>query len=140
MRTRGKVINRCKLFGASHGFHLPQSPVIDSWVGELRDPARWRRFVDTLFTYDWVVYAKPAFAGVTAVLRYPGRYTHRVQYPVSSSLRHSIDRHRRPETVASLGGVLDVEHSRSIAIVSVKGIEPFLRSIGSVAELSDEVR
>ena len=44
----------------------------------LRDPAQWRRFVDTLFATDWVVYAKPAFGGATAVLRYLGRYTHRV--------------------------------------------------------------
>ena len=44
----------------------------------LQDPVRWRRFVDTLFNADWVVYAKPAFGGATAVLRYLGRYTHRV--------------------------------------------------------------
>jgi hypothetical protein len=44
----------------------------------LRDPAQWRRFVDTLFQSDWVVYAKPAFGGASAVLRYLGRYTHRV--------------------------------------------------------------
>jgi hypothetical protein len=44
----------------------------------LRDPAAWRTFVDALFETDWVVYAKPAFGGATAVLRYLGRYTHRV--------------------------------------------------------------
>jgi Putative transposase/Transposase zinc-binding domain len=44
----------------------------------LRDPARWRVFVDTLFDTDWIVYAKPAFGGPSAVLRYLGRYTHRV--------------------------------------------------------------
>jgi hypothetical protein len=44
----------------------------------LRDPAQWHSFVDTLFETDWVVYAKPAFGGATAVLRYLGRYTHRV--------------------------------------------------------------
>ena len=44
----------------------------------LRDPAQWARFVDSLFEADWVVYAKPAFGGATAVLRYLGRYTHRV--------------------------------------------------------------
>ena len=44
----------------------------------LRDPDQWRRFVNTLFETDWVVYAKPAFGGATAVLRYLGRYTHRV--------------------------------------------------------------
>jgi Putative transposase/Transposase zinc-binding domain len=44
----------------------------------LRDRATWHRFVDALFDTDWVVYAKPAFGGATAVLRYLGRYTHRV--------------------------------------------------------------
>jgi hypothetical protein len=44
----------------------------------LRDPARWQAFVDALFRTDWVVYAKPAFGGPAAVLRYLGRYTHRV--------------------------------------------------------------
>ena len=44
----------------------------------LRDPAQWHAFVDALFETDWVVYAKPAFGGASAVLRYLGRYTHRV--------------------------------------------------------------
>ena len=44
----------------------------------LRDPAQWHAFLDALFETDWVVYAKPAFGGATAVLRYLGRYTHRV--------------------------------------------------------------
>ena len=44
----------------------------------LRDPAAWRLFIDALFETDWVVYAKPAFGGASAVLRYLGRYTHRV--------------------------------------------------------------
>jgi Putative transposase/Transposase zinc-binding domain len=35
-------------------------------------------FLRTLFRKDWVVYAKPAFGGPTQVLRYLGRYTHRV--------------------------------------------------------------
>ena len=41
-------------------------------------PAQWHAFVDALFETDWVVYAKPAFGGASAVLRYLGRYTHRV--------------------------------------------------------------
>ena len=44
----------------------------------LRDPTQWHAFVDALFETDWVVYAKPAFGGASAVLRYLGRYTHRV--------------------------------------------------------------
>jgi hypothetical protein len=34
--------------------------------------------VNALFETDWVAYAKPAFGGASAVLRYLGRYTHRV--------------------------------------------------------------
>ena len=44
----------------------------------LRDPTQWHAFVDALFHAEWVVYAKPAFGGASAVLRYLGRYTHRV--------------------------------------------------------------
>jgi Putative transposase/Transposase zinc-binding domain len=44
----------------------------------LQDPARWHALVDALFQTGWVVYAKPAFGGAAAVLRYLGRYTHRV--------------------------------------------------------------
>ena len=44
----------------------------------LRDPGQWHTFVDALFDTDWIVYAKPAFGGASAVLRYLGRYTHRV--------------------------------------------------------------
>lgn len=51
---------------------------LDGALAPLRDPARWRVFVDALFRTDWVVYAKPAFGGGAAVLRYLGRYTHRV--------------------------------------------------------------
>jgi hypothetical protein len=32
----------------------------------------------TLYEHDWVVYAKPPFAGPESVLRYLGRYTHRI--------------------------------------------------------------
>jgi hypothetical protein len=44
----------------------------------LRGPAQWHAFVNALFKTDWVVYAKPAFGGASAVLRYLVRYTHRV--------------------------------------------------------------
>jgi hypothetical protein len=44
----------------------------------LRNPMQWHAFVNALFESDWVVYAKPAFGGARAVLRYLGRYTHRV--------------------------------------------------------------
>jgi len=42
------------------------------------DPRSFRTLTRTLSQHDWVVYAKPAFAGPTPIVNYLGRYTHRV--------------------------------------------------------------
>jgi predicted Zn-ribbon and HTH transcriptional regulator len=47
-------------------------------VAKLAAPKDFAAFLHRLFRQDWVVYAKPAFGGPEAVLRYLGRYTHRV--------------------------------------------------------------
>jgi predicted Zn-ribbon and HTH transcriptional regulator len=47
-------------------------------TADLRNPQSFKAFVDSLFRQKWVVYAKPAFGGPGQVLRYLGRYTHRV--------------------------------------------------------------
>jgi hypothetical protein len=47
-------------------------------ITDLEEPKRFASFLRTVFRQDWVVYAKPAFGGPTQVLRYLGRYTHRV--------------------------------------------------------------
>ncbi|HYM07390.1 MAG TPA: IS91 family transposase [Terriglobales bacterium] len=47
-------------------------------IAALEDPKRFASFLRTVFRQDWVVYAKPAFGGPLQVLRYLGRYTHRV--------------------------------------------------------------
>jgi Putative transposase len=39
---------------------------------------QFAKFLRRLHRHDWVVYAKPAFGGPMQVLRYLGRYTHRV--------------------------------------------------------------
>lgn len=44
----------------------------------LAEAGAFRLFLAKLKTHDWVVYAKPPFAGAEAVLDYLGRYTHRV--------------------------------------------------------------
>ena len=44
----------------------------------LASPQHFRQLLRRLHRQDWVVYAKPAFGGPTQVLRYLGRYTHRV--------------------------------------------------------------
>jgi hypothetical protein len=44
----------------------------------LADPKQFRQLLRRLHRQDWVVYAKPAFGGPMKVLRYLGRYTHRI--------------------------------------------------------------
>jgi hypothetical protein len=44
----------------------------------LADSAQFLKLIRRLHRHDWVVYAKPAFGGPLQVLRYLGRYTHRV--------------------------------------------------------------
>jgi hypothetical protein len=44
----------------------------------LANPKQFQRLLRRLHRQDWVVYAKPAFGGPMQVLRYLGRYTHRV--------------------------------------------------------------
>ena len=41
-------------------------------------PKQFNQLLRRLHREDWVVYAKPAFGGPTQVLRYLGRYTHRI--------------------------------------------------------------
>jgi Putative transposase/Transposase zinc-binding domain len=47
-------------------------------IHHLTEPKYFAAFLRTLFRQDWVVYAKPAFGGPEQVIRYLGRYTHRV--------------------------------------------------------------
>jgi len=44
----------------------------------LADSRQFMQLIRRLHRHDWVVYAKPAFGGPMQVLRYLGRYTHRV--------------------------------------------------------------
>ena len=55
----------------------------------LNEPAAFRRYLAPLWNTDWVVYAKPPFAGPAQVLDYVGRYTHRVA--ISNSRLLSMD-------------------------------------------------
>lgn len=47
-------------------------------IERMAHPKCFAAFLRTLFRQDWVVYAKPAFGGPEQVLRYLGRYTHRI--------------------------------------------------------------
>jgi predicted Zn-ribbon and HTH transcriptional regulator len=47
-------------------------------AGALADQQQFAKLLRHLHRHHWVVYAKPAFGGPLQVLRYLGRYTHRV--------------------------------------------------------------
>ena len=47
-------------------------------TGPLKDPKAFRALLQSLSRKNWVVYVKQAMAGLKPVLRYLGRYTHRV--------------------------------------------------------------
>src|SRR5580693_7912074 len=49
-----------------------------SSLHQLHDPAAFSAYLAPLRQAEWVVYAKPPFAGPKQVLDYVGRYTHRV--------------------------------------------------------------
>lgn len=47
-------------------------------IRELGNEKDFRQFTDSLYNKKWVVYCKPPFGGPEQVLKYIGRYTHRV--------------------------------------------------------------
>jgi hypothetical protein len=49
-----------------------------STLQALQDPQAFTRYLDPVRDVEWVVYAKPPFAGPQQVVDYVGRYTHRV--------------------------------------------------------------
>ncbi len=69
---RGKFIDGLKQLVAAHKLRFPPK------LQALEDPKRFRAWIRGLHIHPWVVYPKPPFGGPTQVLRYLGRYTHRV--------------------------------------------------------------
>jgi Putative transposase/Transposase zinc-binding domain len=57
----------------------------------LAAPKQFAALLQTLRHQDWVVYAKAAFGGPAAVLRYLGRYTHRVAISNHRLISHEGD-------------------------------------------------
>ena len=76
-----RVLSRCSAT-CSCASCAPPSPVAElrfpGALAALADPAAFAARLDALAQIDWVVYAKPPFAGPEQVLGYLGRYTHRV--------------------------------------------------------------
>jgi hypothetical protein len=68
---RGKLLAGLQALHADGALRLPAGAGLD-------DPLRFSAFLSALYGKEWVVHVKPPFAGPETVLRYLGRYTHRI--------------------------------------------------------------
>lgn len=66
---RGKYLEQLTLALNNEKVHLPHG---------ITNKDNIQKFISLLYQSDWVVYAKPPFAGPEQVLEYLGRYTHRI--------------------------------------------------------------
>ena len=76
-----KILSRVfcgKFVAALRRIHLKNRLTFSGSIQPLAEPKSFFAFLRTLFRKGWVVYAKPAFGGPEQVVRYLGRYTHRV--------------------------------------------------------------
>lgn len=69
---RGKFIQRLKASLYRHEIQLPET------LSDLSEPEHIEHWIDQLVARNWVVYCKRPFADASSVVRYIGRYTHRV--------------------------------------------------------------
>jgi hypothetical protein len=58
--------------------HRKKRLICTGSIQHLSDAKCFAAFLRILFRQNWIVYAKPAFGGPEQVIRYLGRYTHRV--------------------------------------------------------------
>ena len=82
---RGKFVDGLKRM------HRQGCLIFAGSIERMANPKCFAAFLRTLFRQHWVVYAKPAFGGPEQVLRYLGRYTHRVA--ISNHRLVSFDGH-----------------------------------------------
>jgi hypothetical protein len=77
VRVLSRLFRRLFLELLQQAFDAAQLHFFSSLL-QLHDPAAFAAYLDPLRDAEWVVYAKPPFAGPQQVLDYVGRYTHRV--------------------------------------------------------------
>jgi len=72
-----RLFRRLFLTQLQEAFDADQLQFFSS-LESLRDRQAFQRYLDSVRNVEWVVYAKPPFAGPEQVMDYVGRYTHRV--------------------------------------------------------------
>jgi hypothetical protein len=77
VRVLSRVFRGKFLAGLRHAFDARKLRFFGALSG-LADAAAFGRWLQPLYTREWVVYAKPPFGGPEVTLKYLARYTHRV--------------------------------------------------------------
>jgi len=77
VKALGKVF-RGKFVDGLRRLYRKKQLICAGSIQHLEKSQCFSAFLRTLFRQSWVVYAKPAFGGPEQVIRYLGRYTHRV--------------------------------------------------------------
>jgi hypothetical protein len=88
IKVLSRLFRRLFLEQLKRAYDLGQLRFLGDIAG-LADPAVFNRIVKITRRVNWVVYAKPPFAGPRQVLAYLGRYTHRIA--ISNSRLVNID-------------------------------------------------
>ena len=76
---RGKFLQELKTLFIQNQLHLPE---------ELISIPKRQQLLNTLYSTDWIIYCKKPFKDASHVIRYLGRYTHRVAISESRILSH----------------------------------------------------
>jgi hypothetical protein len=90
VKVLGRVLRGKFLQGLRRAFRLKKLHFTGA-ASALAAPKQFWALLQKLRQQDWVVYAKAAFGGPDAVLRYLGRYTHRVAISNHRLIAHEGD-------------------------------------------------
>ena len=101
VKALGKVF-RGKFVDGLRRVYRKKQLICAGSIQHLEKPQCFSAFLRTLFRQNWVVYAKPAFGGPEQVIRYLGRYTHRVAHLEPPA--HFLRRQQRYISLAGLCG------------------------------------
>ena len=77
VKVLGRIVRQRFVKGLRRAYRCRQL-VFGGKTASLAEARQFQAFLDRLFRQDWIVYAKPSLGGPHTVLRYLGRYTHRV--------------------------------------------------------------
>lgn len=86
VRVLSRLFRRLFLESLSKAFNQGRLEFFGT-ISHLSNPELFSNLIEKCFKSEWVIYAKPSFAGAESVLDYLGRYTHRIALSNNRLLR-----------------------------------------------------